>query len=112
MGKNYQKLIGKHKKHKSIFIFGSIFIFSSQKHIQQNLQGILRTEEGKDEANEHFQQILNAIYSSLQPNRNNMYGRVMQEKYYFLLVYINKIILKGLGGGHVIKFQIDMRTVI
>lgn len=41
-----------------------------------------------------------------------MYGRVMQEKYYFLLVYINKIILKGLDEGHVIKFQIDMRTVI
>ena len=48
MGKNYQKLIGKRKKYKSIFIFGSVFISGSQRHIQQDLHGILRTWEGED----------------------------------------------------------------
>lgn len=53
MGKNYQKLIGKCKKNKSIFIFGSVFLSSSQTHTQQDLQGTLRMGEGEDEENEH-----------------------------------------------------------
>lgn len=48
MGKNDQILIGKCKKHKSIFIGGSIFITDSQIHIQHDLQGILRTGERED----------------------------------------------------------------
>lgn len=40
MGKSYQKLTGKCKKQKSICIFGSIFIASSQRHIQWGLQAI------------------------------------------------------------------------
>lgn len=48
MGKNDQTLIGKCKKHKSIFIWGSIFITDSQIHIRQDLQGILRTGERED----------------------------------------------------------------
>lgn len=53
MGKNYQKLIGKCKKHKSIFIFGSVFISGSQRDIQQDLKGIPRMGEGKDKENKH-----------------------------------------------------------
>lgn len=39
-GKSYQKLTGKCKKQKSICIFGSIFIASSQRHIQWGLRAI------------------------------------------------------------------------
>lgn len=40
MGKNYQKLTGKCNKYKSTCIFDSIFIASSQRHIQWGLQAI------------------------------------------------------------------------